>query len=107
MTIAISTSWIGDRLSDPEVVVDTLKKVRVRAVELDYRLNRSVFHPLRELLKRNRIDILSLHNFCPCPAIVPKAPPGGDYFSLSSLDTQIRNHAVEWTARTIENAKRL
>jgi sugar phosphate isomerase/epimerase len=102
--LALSTSWIADRLSNPRELVQALNTAGIEAVELEYRLTPALLDRLRSALTEAGVIITSLHNYCPFPGITPKAKPSGDYFRLSAVDMEERKLAVQWTARTIENA---
>jgi sugar phosphate isomerase/epimerase len=102
--LALSTSWIADRLSSPQELVQALKTAGVAAVELDYRLTPARFKGLKAPLVEAGIAVSSLHNYCPNPGVIPRARPSGDYFRLSSPNPDERKLAVQWTANTIQNA---
>jgi sugar phosphate isomerase/epimerase len=102
--LALSTSWISQTLDDPQRLVNELNAVAVGGVELEYRLGRSLFENLKKPLREAGIRVVGLHNYCPSPGVIPKAPPSGDYFRLSALDAEERKLAVQWTTRTIEQA---
>lgn len=102
--LALSTSWISNALDGPHRLVSELNAVAVDAVELEYRLGRSLFENLKKPLREAGIRVVGLHNYCPNPEVIPNAPPSGDYFRLSALDSEERKLAVQWTIRTIEQA---
>ena len=104
MMLALSTSFAGDRQPDARLLLRWLEQLNVQAVELEYRLDRKVFHDLGPLLKQAGIKVVSLHNFCPFPQLIPKAGPSGDYFRLTSPDREERDLAVAWTLKTMEAA---
>jgi sugar phosphate isomerase/epimerase len=88
-------------------VMDALKAAGAGAVELDYRLTASRLRELAPLLRSEGMPVLSLHNFCPIPPVLGDARGGGDLFSLSDRDADLRRAAVDWTTRTIEWAHEL
>lgn len=104
MVLALSTSWISEGLSDAGRLLHILKKLDVSALELEYRLQRPVFLQLKSVLAEARIQVVSLHNYCPCPSLIPGVSPSGDYFRLSALDREERQWAVQWTIKTLEQA---
>ncbi|MEJ2037702.1 MAG: sugar phosphate isomerase/epimerase [Desulfosarcinaceae bacterium] len=103
MNPALSTSFAGGP-GDARLLMHDLEQLGVRAVELEYRLGRKVFQDLKPLLREAGIAVVSLHNYCPFPQLMPKAGPSGDYFRLSATDREERDLAVAWTARTLEAA---
>ncbi|MCP4745514.1 MAG: sugar phosphate isomerase/epimerase [Desulfobacteraceae bacterium] len=107
MTLSLSTSFIASELDDSRQLVKILKHLGVHAVELEYRLKSKLFQELKATLRSERITVTSLHNYCPFPGIIPKARPSGDYFRLSSPDAEERKLAVQWTAKTIQQAHEL
>jgi sugar phosphate isomerase/epimerase len=50
------------------------------------------------------VQVVSVHNFCPIPDILPKEMASSDVFLLSSCDREERERAVEYTTKTIELA---
>ncbi len=103
MDLALSTSFAGGP-ADAGRLLRQLERLRVRAVELEYRLEAKVFHALKPLLRQAGIAVTSLHNYCPFPQLIPKTGPSGDYFRLSSPEREERDLAVAWTTRTLEAA---
>lgn len=102
--LCLSTAFISTRIADGRQLLDALGKYDVRGVELDCRLNRAQFEHIKDHIGATRLRVGSLHNYCPFPALKPGVAAGGDYFKLSSLETEERRLAVQWTTRTIEHA---
>lgn len=105
--LAISTSFISQSVADGGRLLEVIADYGVRRIELDCRVTKTQFQQIKVGLKQTPIQVGSLHNFCPFPALKPNVPPGGDYFELASLDRSERALAVDWTTRTIENANDL
>lgn len=102
--LALSTAFISTVIDDGRQLLKALARYDITHFELDCRITRTQFEQIKANLKDIPLQVSSLHNYCPFPHLKPKAPPGGDYFMLSSTDRQERRMAVEWTIRTIENA---
>jgi len=102
--LSLSTAFISRSIADGRQLLDALGKYDIQGVELDCRLNRAQFEQIKDHIGATRLRVDSLHNYCPFPALKPGTPPGGDYFKLSSLNTEERRLAVRWTTRTIEHA---
>ena len=107
MVLALSTSCMAGRHWGAPDLLQMLKNMDIAALELDYRLQRPVYDQLKTALPESRIKVVSLHNYCPCPALRPGAAPSGDYFRLSTLDREERRWAVQWTTKTLEQAHEL
>ncbi len=104
MIMSLSTSWISGSLFDARPLIQALQDWDLKAVELEYRLSAKAYDQLKSALKENRIQVSSMHNYCPFPGILPGQGPSGDYFRLSSPDRRERRLAVDWTRKTIEQA---
>ncbi|NNF97748.1 MAG: sugar phosphate isomerase/epimerase [Desulfobacteraceae bacterium] len=107
MKLALSTSCFAGLDSGPDQMIGLLDDLCIRHVEIEYRINAAQFHSLVFELKRAGVNVTSLHNYCPFPALIPGRAPSGDYFRLSSPDREERSLAVQWTTRTLEQAHEL
>lgn len=105
--LAISTSFISQSVADGGRLLDVVAGYGIQRIELDCRLTKTQFQQIKAGLKQTPIQVGSLHNYCPFPALKPNVPPGGDYFELAALDWPERALAIDWTTRTIENANDL
>ena len=105
--LAISTSFISQSIADGGRLLDVIADYGIQRVELDCRITKTQFQQIKAGLKQTPVQVGSLHNYCPFPALKPNVPPGGDYFELASSDRVERSLAVDWTTRTIENANDL
>ena len=102
--LALSTSWISTKIDDAQVLLQTLERLPISGIELEYRISEATFQQMRGLLQNSRLKVVSVHNFFPKPEVQPAARASGDFFMLSSLDTDERRRAVQWTQKTIEHA---
>lgn len=105
--IALSTSCVSTKVRDGEALVDFFVRLGVTAVELEYRIPARIYHQIKAPLKRSEIRVTSVHNYFPFPAHIPGLRPGGDIFSLSHPDKEIRRQAVKLSNHTIEQANAL
>ncbi len=103
----ISTSWKTTEIKDGNLLMDELEKTGIPGVELEYRISGEAFNQIKKRLQSSSLRVLSLHNFCPHPEILPIEKASGDAFSLSSLDEKERRLAVQYSIRTIYNAHEL
>jgi sugar phosphate isomerase/epimerase len=101
--IAISTLWNSKDAENAEEIMSQILDMGFEAIELDYYLTGALVNELKELLD-NALQVVSLHNFCPIPDILPKEMAGSDAFLLSSSDREERERAVEYTIKTMELA---
>jgi sugar phosphate isomerase/epimerase len=103
--LSISTSWKSLKAETAQDILRPLLKLRVKAVELEYRITEEIFRQMLPDLKRNEPAVSSVHNFFPVPPILTKHEASGDAFSLSSPDKEERERAVKYTLRTLEFAR--
>ncbi|HEX9971589.1 MAG TPA: TIM barrel protein, partial [bacterium] len=103
----ISTAYKSPEISDGNKLIDELEKTGVPGVELDYRLTVDAFDKIRRRLKNGSLQVLSLHNYCPHPEILPIENACGDAFWLSAIDDAERQLAVKYSLRTLHNAQEL
>lgn len=102
MKLALSTSWFKVNEFSPKELVKTLQELGIDAVEADYRLKKEYLEELKNCLRKENIEVISAHNFLPWPDISPS--PGGDVFSLASLDKEEWRVAVRYTIKTMQEA---
>lgn len=102
--LALSTCWKSTETTDAEALLECFEHLDISALELEYRISESTYLQLRKPLKQSRLSVVSVHNFFPKPAIKPESKASGDFFMLTSLDKEERNHAVRWSANTISHA---
>lgn len=103
--IGFSTAWFTERegIMAPDVV-GTIIELGFSAVELEYRVTETLYRKMRPLILREKLKVVSVHNFFPLPDKEPPSTASGDRFLLSSLDRQERDRAIRMTLRTIECA---
>lgn len=104
----ISTAWATKNgLEDPEGFLGVLERLGLRGLELDFRVTRRFLEGLRPHLRAQEAVVLSLHNYCPVPEVLPEGKASGDAFNLASPDWEERREAIRWTMRTLEVASDL
>lgn len=104
----ISTAWVtkkGAREADGFLGVP--ERLGLEGVELDFRVSRGLLERWWSRLKGKAPRVLSLHNYCPVPDVLPEGKASGDAFNLASLDWEERREAIRWTMRTLEVASEL
>lgn len=99
--IALSTLWNPTKTSNGLELLSRIRDIGFDAIELDCHLPDAMLEEMRPKLG-NDDQVVSIHNFCPIPRILPKEMAGGDAFLLSSTDKEERGRAVEYANKTIE-----
>ena len=104
MVLGVSTSWAAGVVNHGRDLVERCKALDIDGLELDYRLPPPLFRQVAAALKGSGLTVLSLHNFCPVPDMVPWDRVSAEPFLLSHPDREERLRAVRWTIRTLEHA---
>ncbi len=107
MNLALSTSWNAARHDNGRKLIFEIKKIGFSSVELSFNLTAKMVRDVAKLTKSGEIRVISLHNFCPIPASMPRAKALPDCFSMSSLDSDQRKRAIKQTKLTIRTAAEL
>lgn len=103
----ISTAWKSSLINDGHHLLDALEQTGIVGLELDYRLTATAFKQIQSRLANGPWKVLSLHNYCPHPDILPVEKASADAFSLSSRNAEERRLAIKYTLRTIRHAHEL
>lgn len=107
MTLAISTSWNAYRFDDGEKLLFEISRLGFKAIELSFNLDSGMIEGIADSARRLKIDIVSLHNYCPIPDGLSRKEALPDYYSLASLGKEERFLAVKYAKRSIDTASRL
>jgi len=102
--LGVSTSWKSTELDNGKELFNSIERLSVLEIELEYRITDLMFHQMRSLVKKSDIQVVSIHNYFPVPPVVEKSMASGDLFYLSNPDKDQRAQAVRWSLRTIECA---
>ena len=102
--LALSTSCKSTETPSGRTLLRLLENFQISGLELDYRINQTVYAEIRQALQHSRLKVVSIHNFFPIPPVASTSGGGGDLFLLSHPDEEERIQAVEWTCRSIEHA---
>jgi len=102
--IGLSTVWTSRAARSGDELIGPILDLGFTAVELEYRITEQLYQEILPRIRGNEIQVLSIHNYFPVPAIIPPERASGDCFSLSSLDREEREKGVFYTSRTIEHA---
>ncbi|MCX7919980.1 MAG: sugar phosphate isomerase/epimerase [bacterium] len=104
---ALSTSWNANRHDNGIALIHEIQQAGFNHIEAEYRLSAEMLTDLISLHKKNEINIVSIHNFCPVPDILKREQGSGDALLLTSLDEDERKLAVKYSKKTIEIAVEL
>ena len=102
MSFALSTSWNAFRLSKGRKIVEQIKDTGFNQIELSFTLDASTIKDIFDLSKKNAIEVVSLHNFCPIPDGLSRETALPDSYSLASEDESQRETAVFFTKKSID-----
>jgi len=102
--IGLSTVWTSRDAQSGEELLGPILDLGFEGVELEYRITEQLYEEIRPRVRDNSIQVLSIHNYFPVPAIIPPERASGDCFSLASLDREERKKGVSYTSRTLEHA---
>ena len=102
--IGLSTVWTSRDAQSGEELLAPILDLGFEGVELEYRITQQIFQEIRPRIRNREIQVLSIHNYFPVPAIIPRKRASGDCFSLSSLDREEQEKGVSYTFRTLETA---
>jgi len=105
--IGVSTSFRSEIVDSGLEIINAILELGVEAVELEYRITMPMLQEILPLLKKRRITVVSIHNYFPRPEGIPREKANGEFFSLSSLDKEERELAMQYTRRSIEWAEEL
>lgn len=100
--LGISSAWRSEISDSGREIVEEILNLGVQAMELEYRMTRSMLQEIVPLVKAGRIVVTSLHNILPLPRRIPKNRANGEFVSLSSPDEQERKSALQYTLGTME-----
>lgn len=102
--LAFSTSWNADGKLTPTALLTTIAGLGIDAIELSYRHTEKDVEALSACCRSLKMGIVSVHNFCPLPAVPARGRPLSEMLLLSSLEDAERRAAVEATRRSIGTA---
>jgi sugar phosphate isomerase/epimerase len=102
--LAISTVWASAQAEEAASLLDSLAESGLNRLELEYRLTPGLIEGIKKELRPRELSVVSMHNYCPVPADIPREQASGDLFNLADLDKEMRLTASRYTTRTMELA---
>jgi len=102
--LALSTAWNVKRHRSGKRLVEEIIDMGLSAIELNVEVTEEMFDEILDLHKKEKIKIVSLHNFCPKLTKVPSGRSLMGAYLPSSPDGEERKKAVELTKRTVDFA---
>jgi sugar phosphate isomerase/epimerase len=103
--LSISTCWNSGRHTDGELMLEELRDLGFERFELGHGIRLSLMEGVMRAFNKGKVEITSLHNFCPLPIEITRASP--DCYKFSSPDARERDRALKHTYQTIDFAVKL
>lgn len=108
MSLSLSTSWNAHKYtSGLSIANEIISKTGFRNIELGFNLTKKIVDDFRSLKEKNKLNISSLHNYCPIPDGLTRKLALPDCYSLASLKKDNKRLALFYTKNTIKTAKQL
>jgi sugar phosphate isomerase/epimerase len=104
---ALSTVWNALQHSHAEEITEEIKSIGFKQIELNFNLTPVIVKEMIDLKDRGKINVVSIHNFCPIPKGISRYRASPDVFSISALDEVERQKAIYYTKKSIETASRI
>lgn len=99
MELAISTHWNAKRHISGTKLLEEILALGFSSVELGYDLRVDLVPGVVEMVRAGKINVVSVHNFCPLPTSAPRAHP--EVYLFTDEDPRMREYAIEHTERTV------
>ncbi len=100
--IALTTRWNAERHTRGEDMIEEILETGFDRVELGYDTSLDLVPGVQEMVRRNEVNVESVHNYCPVPIVTQRGHP--EIFTLADPDSRVRELAVKHTSRTIRFA---
>ena len=103
--ISFSTCWNSGRHTAGDEMLREIKDLGFDLVELGHGIRISLMPGIQKMFDAGKVQISSLHNFCPLPVEIMQASP--DCYKFSAAYSKERERAIKQTFQTIDFAERL
>lgn len=102
--LALSTAFLIPDCHFGEDLVNQSISLGFSALELNIEVTEKMVTDIKRAVEEKKIEIVSLHNFCPKLDFIPAGRDLLDAYQFSSPDPEERKKAIELTKRTIDYA---
>jgi sugar phosphate isomerase/epimerase len=102
VSLALSTSWNAFKHTTGKKIIQEIKDTGFSRIELSFSLTPQIIQDIINIKDKEKIEIVSAHNYCPIPYDVSREFALPDCYSLASLDEEERKRAVYFTKKSIE-----
>ena len=103
--LSLSTCWCSGRHTDGYEMVDEILSLGFKRIELSHGIRISLVPGILKAVEEKRVEISSVHNFCPLPSSVQYAAP--NLFEPSAFDQRERSSWFHYTLQTLDFAKKV
>lgn len=103
--LSVSTCWNSGRHTDGESMLEELIGLGFENVELGHGIRLSLMEGITKFYDAGRVNITTLHNFCPLPVEITRASP--DCYQFTSHRQMERERALRLSFQTVDFAARL
>jgi len=91
---ALSTAWNADSAKDGRTIAEQIFRLGINKIELNFSLTKNMVKEISQFTKKHKIEITSLHNFCPIPGDLDPEQALPDYFSPLILPSCLSRFAI-------------
>jgi sugar phosphate isomerase/epimerase len=103
--LSLSTCWCSHRHTDGYAMVNEMAGLGFKRIELSHGVKISLVPGVLQAVEEGRIEISSVHNFCPLPASVQHAAP--NLYQPSAIDARELKLWDRYTQQTLDFALRV
>ncbi len=104
---SFSTVWNCSKHSNGVDIVSEINDLGFNTIELNFQFTNEKLQGIIDCVDKEKINISSIHNYCPIPDIIPLDQANPDKPSLASNQESERAKAVMYTKHTINTASQV
>ena len=93
--LAFSTCWLSHRHTDGRVMCQEVTLQGFKVIEISHGTSVALFPGILNAMKREKVSICGVHNFCPSPVELQIDAP--DAFEFTSHRPEERRRAINLT----------
>ena len=102
-SISISSCWNSSRHTDGYEMIEELVELGFDRIELSHGIRVSLVPGILKAMEEEKVQVGSIHNFCPLPSGVQHAAP--NFYQPSAPHEGERNLWINYTLKTLEFAQ--